>query len=202
MCVLPLPQLPYQLNPPVHSHRSRSGICHQALSAIDILACRTRLSFLNARAALDALPRIIDIMSAELNWSCAECTKQTRETVDLLVGSTGLDEGYISGDVVRRVKERVQPRGWAERVERSWWDACASIGKFLGAGRVGGEVLMLLHLVVPVKVFEYSVVQGSKPMKSEFRRFRVEYCACTAEGMMRVRVSLLAFQTNMNASRT
>ncbi|KAJ3554656.1 hypothetical protein NP233_g12373 [Leucocoprinus birnbaumii] len=103
-----------------------------ALTAIDILARRTRLSFLNARAALDALPRIIDIMSAELNWSRAERTKQIRETVEFLVGSMGLDEGYVSGDVVRRVKERVQPRGWVERIERSWWDVCASIGKPFG----------------------------------------------------------------------
>ncbi|KAJ3539501.1 hypothetical protein NMY22_g4709 [Coprinellus aureogranulatus] len=39
-----------------------------ALTAIDVLARRTRLSFLNARAALDTLPTVVDIMSRELGW--------------------------------------------------------------------------------------------------------------------------------------
>ncbi len=75
-----------------------------ALSAIDILARRMRLSFLNARAALDALPRVIDIMSSELNWSRNERKKQIRDAVEFLVGSMGLDEGYVSGDFVRRTR--------------------------------------------------------------------------------------------------
>jgi hypothetical protein len=33
-----------------------------------VIARRTRLSFLNARACLEALPRIIDIMAGELDW--------------------------------------------------------------------------------------------------------------------------------------
>ncbi|KAF5350533.1 hypothetical protein D9756_008519 [Leucocoprinus leucothites] len=103
-----------------------------ALSAIDVLARRTRLSFLNARAALDALPRVIDIMSAELNWSRSERNKQIRDTVEFLVGSMGLDEGYVSGDVVRRVKERLQPRGWIECAERSLWNVCGFVGQSLG----------------------------------------------------------------------
>jgi glycerol-3-phosphate dehydrogenase len=44
--------------------------CHHeyACNAIDVLARRTRLAFLNARAALDAAPRVIDIMAEELGW--------------------------------------------------------------------------------------------------------------------------------------
>jgi glycerol-3-phosphate dehydrogenase len=33
-----------------------------------VLARRTRLAFLNANVALDALPRVIEIMAEELNW--------------------------------------------------------------------------------------------------------------------------------------
>jgi hypothetical protein len=33
-----------------------------------VLARRTRLSFLNAQAALEALPKVIDIMTEELHW--------------------------------------------------------------------------------------------------------------------------------------
>jgi len=39
-----------------------------AQTAVDVLARRTRLAFLNAQAALEALPRIIDIMAQELKW--------------------------------------------------------------------------------------------------------------------------------------
>ncbi|KZW03354.1 DAO-domain-containing protein [Exidia glandulosa HHB12029] len=40
-----------------------------AQTAVDFLARRSRLAFLNAQAALDALPRVIDIMGDELKWS-------------------------------------------------------------------------------------------------------------------------------------
>ncbi|XP_055870450.1 glycerol-3-phosphate dehydrogenase, mitochondrial-like isoform X2 [Biomphalaria glabrata] len=39
-----------------------------ACRAIDIVARRTRLSFINVHAAQEALPRIIDIMAEELKW--------------------------------------------------------------------------------------------------------------------------------------
>ncbi|KAJ3214054.1 mitochondrial glycerol-3-phosphate dehydrogenase [Clydaea vesicula] len=40
-----------------------------ACTAVDVLARRTRLAFLNAYAAFDALPRVIEIMGEELGWS-------------------------------------------------------------------------------------------------------------------------------------
>ncbi|XP_022111572.1 glycerol-3-phosphate dehydrogenase, mitochondrial-like [Acanthaster planci] len=53
-----------------------------ACTAIDVLARRTRLAFLNVMAAEEALPRIIDIMAKELGWSSArqklELEKATR----------------------------------------------------------------------------------------------------------------------------
>jgi glycerol-3-phosphate dehydrogenase len=55
-----------------------------AITAIDVLARRTRLSFLNARAALDALPRVVDIMAEELQWSYAERQRQIANTVKFL----------------------------------------------------------------------------------------------------------------------
>ncbi|KAL7749877.1 mitochondrial glycerol-3-phosphate dehydrogenase [Sorochytrium milnesiophthora] len=39
-----------------------------ACTAVDVLGRRTRLAFLNAQAAAEALPRVINIMAAELNW--------------------------------------------------------------------------------------------------------------------------------------
>jgi glycerol-3-phosphate dehydrogenase len=47
----------------------RYSIHHEyAQTAIDFLSRRSRLSFLNSRAALDALPRVIDVMAQELKW--------------------------------------------------------------------------------------------------------------------------------------
>ena len=47
----------------------RYAVRHEyAQTAVDVLARRTRLAFLNAQAALEALPKVIDIMGAELNW--------------------------------------------------------------------------------------------------------------------------------------
>lgn len=37
-------------------------------TAIDVLACRTRLEFLNAESALGALPKVIELVSEELGW--------------------------------------------------------------------------------------------------------------------------------------
>ena len=45
------------------------AIREYAASAVDILGRRTRLAFLNVRAAEEALPRVIEIMSKELGWS-------------------------------------------------------------------------------------------------------------------------------------
>lgn len=51
------------------------AIKEYACTAIDIIARRTRLGFLNVQAADEALPRIVEIMGKELNWS------QERRTV-------------------------------------------------------------------------------------------------------------------------
>ena len=47
----------------------RYAVRHEyAQTAVDVLARRTRLAFLNAQAALEALPKVIDIMATELKW--------------------------------------------------------------------------------------------------------------------------------------
>jgi glycerol-3-phosphate dehydrogenase len=58
----------------------RYAVRHEyAQTAVDVLARRTRLAFLNAQAALEALPKVIDIMSKELNW---DRRRREREWVD------------------------------------------------------------------------------------------------------------------------
>ena len=65
------------------------------ISAIDVLARRTRLSFLNAYAALDALPWVVDIVADELNRSKAERKEQTKDAVQFLQ-SMGLSPAYMA----------------------------------------------------------------------------------------------------------
>ncbi|KMU91052.1 glycerol-3-phosphate dehydrogenase [Coccidioides immitis H538.4] len=60
-----------------------------AQTAVDVLARRTRLAFLNARAALEALPTVVDIMAEELHWDEKRKDVEWTETVKFLV-SMGL----------------------------------------------------------------------------------------------------------------
>ncbi|XP_030064609.1 glycerol-3-phosphate dehydrogenase, mitochondrial isoform X2 [Microcaecilia unicolor] len=47
----------------------RYAIKEYACTAIDVISRRTRLAFLNVQAAEEALPRIVEIMGKELQWS-------------------------------------------------------------------------------------------------------------------------------------
>ncbi|KIW13822.1 hypothetical protein PV08_06602 [Exophiala spinifera] len=65
-----------------------------AQTAIDVLARRTRLSFLNAQAALHALPKVIDIMADELKWSQQRKEAEWKDTVSFLA-SMGLPSDLL-----------------------------------------------------------------------------------------------------------
>ena len=48
----------------------RYAVRHEyAQTAVDVIARRCRLSFLNAQAALGALPRVVEIMAEDLGWN-------------------------------------------------------------------------------------------------------------------------------------
>ncbi|KAF2269276.1 glycerol-3-phosphate dehydrogenase mitochondrial precursor [Lojkania enalia] len=66
-----------------------------AQTASDILARRMRLAFLNAQAALEALPAVIDLMAVELKWDSKRKDLEWKETVKFL-GSMGLPKGKLS----------------------------------------------------------------------------------------------------------
>ncbi|KAG0048175.1 mitochondrial glycerol-3-phosphate dehydrogenase [Gryganskiella cystojenkinii] len=55
-----------------------------ACTAVDVLARRLRLAFLNVHAALDALPRVVEIMSEELHWDQARQEKEVKEAKEFL----------------------------------------------------------------------------------------------------------------------
>ncbi|PNW73901.1 hypothetical protein CHLRE_13g577450v5 [Chlamydomonas reinhardtii] len=59
----------------------RHEYCH---TPEDFLARRTRLAFLDARAALSALPRVVDIMAAECGWDAARRSAMSAAARDYL----------------------------------------------------------------------------------------------------------------------
>ncbi|ORY64241.1 FAD dependent oxidoreductase-domain-containing protein [Pseudomassariella vexata] len=74
----------------------RYAVRHEyAQTAVDVLARRTRLAFLNAQASLEALPKIIDIMADELKWDSRRQETEWKDTVSFLQ-SMGLPEPMLT----------------------------------------------------------------------------------------------------------
>ena len=73
----------------------RYAVRHEyAQTAVDVLARRTRLAFLNAQAALEALPMVIDLMAEELKWGKARKEREWKDTVAFLA-SMGLAKSKL-----------------------------------------------------------------------------------------------------------
>jgi glycerol-3-phosphate dehydrogenase len=66
-----------------------------AQTATDVVARRMRLAFLNAQAALEALPVVIDLMSEELGWDGKRKEREWSEAVHFL-GSMGLPKNKLA----------------------------------------------------------------------------------------------------------
>ncbi|KAK2747584.1 mitochondrial glycerol-3-phosphate dehydrogenase [Onygenales sp. PD_40] len=65
-----------------------------AQTAVDVLARRTRLAFLNAQAALEALPTVIDLMAEELKWDTKRKSVEWDDSVKYLM-SMGLPSSRL-----------------------------------------------------------------------------------------------------------
>jgi len=73
----------------------RYAVRHElAQTAVDVIARRTRLAFLNAQAALEALPKVIDLMAEELKWDTKRKDVEFNNAVQFL-GSMGLPKGLM-----------------------------------------------------------------------------------------------------------
>lgn len=69
-----------------------------------MIARRTRLSFLNSEAALEALPTVIDIMSKELGWDRERQDKEFRDATKFLT-SMGLSWKRLEGLTLQDVRD-------------------------------------------------------------------------------------------------
>ncbi|KAJ2905867.1 mitochondrial glycerol-3-phosphate dehydrogenase [Coemansia aciculifera] len=65
-----------------------------ALSAVDVIARRLRLAFLDAQAARESLPRVISIMAGELQWSPERQQAEHRKAMQFLT-TMGLPESIL-----------------------------------------------------------------------------------------------------------
>jgi glycerol-3-phosphate dehydrogenase len=66
----------------------------QARTAVDVIARRTRMSFLNVLAADEALPHIVEIMAVELKWSKAKQAEELERAKEFLKNEMGLNLKY------------------------------------------------------------------------------------------------------------
>jgi glycerol-3-phosphate dehydrogenase len=74
----------------------RYAVRHEyAQTAADVIARRTRLAFLNAQAALEALPKVIDLMGEELRWDSKRKDAEWKDSVQFLA-SMGLPKSKLS----------------------------------------------------------------------------------------------------------
>ncbi|KAL6714820.1 mitochondrial glycerol-3-phosphate dehydrogenase [Lecanora helva] len=74
----------------------RYAVRHEyAQTAVDVLARRTRLAFLNAQAALEALPKVIDLMADELKWDKKRREREWKDTIQFLA-SMGLPKSKLN----------------------------------------------------------------------------------------------------------
>ncbi|CAH1105150.1 unnamed protein product [Psylliodes chrysocephalus] len=88
----------------------RYGVKEYAMTAIDMIARRVRLAFLNVQAAQEALPDIVNIMAEELGWSAAEKKKQMNDATEFLQNEMGQNVNRASRDKIpiNLSKEEIQ----------------------------------------------------------------------------------------------
>ncbi|OAQ61708.1 glycerol-3-phosphate dehydrogenase, mitochondrial precursor [Pochonia chlamydosporia 170] len=84
------PSFPFIESELRHAVRSEA-----ACTAADVISRRTRLAFLDVDVALHALPRVIDVMGEELQWSEGRKQREWRDTVQFMK-SMGLDEDKLT----------------------------------------------------------------------------------------------------------
>ena len=75
-----------------------------AQTAADVLSRRTRMAFLNVEAAVKALPKVIDVMGAELKWGKERRETEWKDTM-VFLESMGLAASRVSATRAQIEKE-------------------------------------------------------------------------------------------------
>jgi glycerol-3-phosphate dehydrogenase len=110
----------------------RYAVRHEyAQTAVDVIARRTRLAFLNAQAALEALPKVIDLMAEELNWDSKRKDLEWKDSVQFLA-SMGLPKSKLS---LTRKDVESGKAGFATEYERKLYSRYGMLRPFGGDSR-------------------------------------------------------------------
>lgn len=105
--------------------------CELAQTSADVLARRMRLAFLDVNAALETLPRVVDVMSEELGWDQAKKDTEWLETVRFLA-SMGLRR-----ELLGMTREDVVSGRHKERRDSASGRRSASVTALSGDGMIG-----------------------------------------------------------------
>ncbi|MCP9260268.1 Glycerol-3-phosphate dehydrogenase [Dirofilaria immitis] len=84
------------------------AIKEYACTAVDVIARRLRLAFLNTYAAYEVLDKVVDIMGEELHWSAAEKKKQlnmARSFIEIEMGQNARDHSLSSMEISLTAEE-------------------------------------------------------------------------------------------------
>ncbi|KAH9841669.1 DAO-domain-containing protein [Rhodofomes roseus] len=182
----------------------RYAVHHEyAQTAIDVIARRCRLSFLNAQAALDALPRVLDIMAEECKWSSSRKAAELKRATHFLAsmglppgaeplrrGSHGLLEKVEGAlGIVGTRKRRAGPEMVYSRAQFEAGEVEQLRAAFVGAAKGTEEKLAHEHVLDLVKAlpgyeavnkkdYEYVLEEAgfSKAQHVDFDGF-IEICA-------------------------
>ncbi|KAL5482897.1 GUT2 [Sanghuangporus weigelae] len=109
------PRYPYILAEVLYAVRHE-----YAQTATDVLARRTRLAFLNSRAALDSLPSVINVMGDELGWDRKRRKEEAKKTVEFL-RSMGLSDAEVEVRSTDVLKLTLSGGLWDGLVSRFGW---------------------------------------------------------------------------------
>ncbi|KAI9751367.1 MAG: hypothetical protein M4579_006108 [Chaenotheca gracillima] len=117
----------------------RYAVRHEyAQTAVDVLARRTRLAFLNSQAALDALPGVIDLMAEELKWDSHRKDREWKDTVQFLE-SMGLPKSKLGA--TRKDVESGKTSRFADDVEYKLYSRHDRPADELESDREGNPVM-------------------------------------------------------------
>lgn len=93
---------------PITEAEIRYGVRNEsACTAVDVLARRTRLAFVDVQAAREALPRVISILGDELKWSEATKEREFKQSLAYLK-SMGLEQVTAATQQTQTVKESIR----------------------------------------------------------------------------------------------
>ncbi|VDP05084.1 unnamed protein product [Soboliphyme baturini] len=151
------------------------AIREYACTAVDFIARRSRLAFLNTHAALEALPKVIEIMGDELHWSEKEKQvqmEQARKFIDIQMGQDARLKAFEESPINLTPEEH--EKALAERNERLDEGVLHGLLDDVDLNK-NGEIELREFLLL------YSGLKGGSISQNRLARYLGEYLVITPE---------------------